>query len=195
MKHLRLCVWFVLWVTVLSPAYAGAEAPSEPPIAEVLRRAVKTSRSLGPERTRALCRRARLAGLVPTLKVAARRGLERGLSSSSTLESERQNASEGDDLTFEASLTFDLPRLVFASEEVRVLSIERWLANDRRKLLEEVTRLYFQRRRLVQERALAQAPDEELDLNIAEHEALLDAFTDGWFTRALAEAKKGKGAR
>jgi hypothetical protein len=169
---------------------AHAEPPAEPTVQQVLRMALRAARTLGPERTRELCRRARLAGLAPTLKLSARRGLEQDLSSSSTVESDRTNASQGDDLTLEASLSFELSRLVFASEEVRVLSIERWLSLDRRRLVEEVTRLYFQRQRLLRERAAAAAPDAELDVAIAEAEALLDAFTDGAYAEALASARK-----
>jgi hypothetical protein len=179
---------FLLTVSLL--ASAQAEPPVEPTIQQVLRLALKAARSLGPERTRELCRRARLAGLVPTLKVAARRGLEQDLSASSTADSDRTNASQGDDLTLEASLSFDLSRLVFASEEVRVLSIERWLLADRRRLIEEVTRLYFQRQRLLNEQATAAAPDPELAVAIAEIEALLDAFTDGAYAKALARARR-----
>ena len=62
--------------------------------------------------------------------------------------------------------------------------LKRWLAGDQRKLVEEAIRLYFRRRKLVLERQ--QASDPELDVAIAELDALLDALTDGGFTRALA---------
>jgi outer membrane protein TolC len=178
----------LLSVSLLAPVQA--EPPPEPTIREVLRMALRAARSLGPERTRELCRRARLAGLVPTLKLSAQRGLQQDLSSSQSLETDRTNSSQGDDLSLEASLSFELSRLVFASEEVRVLSVERWLVADRRRLIEEVTRLYFQRQRLVRERATAAAPDAELDTAIAEAEALLDAFTEGGFSRAPASGTK-----
>jgi hypothetical protein len=177
----------------LAVRQAHAEPPQEPTIREVLVMAQRASRSLGPGRTRELSRRARLSGLIPTLKISAQRGLSQGSSSTSTIDSDRTNASLGDDLTLEASLSFELPRLVFAPEEVRVLSVERWLDNDRRRFLEDVTKLYFQRRRLLHERASAAAPDAELENSIAEAEALLDAFTDGEYMRALERARaRGK---
>ena len=160
----------------------------EPSVREVLGMARRASGRLGPERTRELSRRARLSGLVPTLRLASRRGSKQDTTLSSTLSSDRTNASAGDDLTLEAGLTFELPRLVFASEEVRLLSVERWLVNDLRRFLEEVTHLYFQRQQLLRERAASAAPDAQLDVQIAELEALLDAFTDGAFADALAEA-------
>jgi outer membrane protein TolC len=177
----------LLSVSLLAPVHA--EPPPRPTIREVLRMALRAARTLGPERTRELCRRARLAGLVPTLKLSAQRGLQQDLSSSQGLETDRTNSSQGDDLSLEASLSFELSRLVFASEEVRVLSVERWLVADRRRLIEEVTRLYFQRQRLLRERAAAAAPDAELDAAIAEAEALLDAFTDGGFSAPTRPAE------
>jgi hypothetical protein len=176
---------FALVASLVVPAQAQTR---EPTIAEVLRMAQRAAQQSSPERTRALARRARLAGLVPTLKVGAERGLQQDLSASSGGDSERTNASLGDDVSVDASLTFELPRLVFAPEEVRLLSVDRWLLQDRKKLFDEVVRLYFQRRRLLAERARATTPNPESDLAIAEMQALLDAYTDGAFSLALAPA-------
>jgi hypothetical protein len=156
----------------------------------VIHMALDAARSLGPERLRELSRRARLAGLMPQLKLSADRGLKQDLSSSTTAASDRINAAVGDDLSLGATLTFELDRLVFAPEEVRLLSVERWLAADRRKLINDVVRLYFQRRRLLHEQANAGVRDEELADSIAEVEALLDGFTDGKFGEALAKRKE-----
>jgi hypothetical protein len=175
---------FVIAMLITCTARAQ-EAPREPSVQEVLVMARHAAGTLGPERTRELCRRARLSGLVPTVRFASRRGLSQDTSLSSTISADRTNASAGDDVSFEAGLTFELPRLVFASEEVRLLSVERWLVNDLRRFLQDVTHLYFQRRQLVRERAASPAPDAELDTQIDEIEALLDAFTDGGFSRAL----------
>jgi hypothetical protein len=186
--------WLVLWllVSLSLVARAQAEPPHDPTVREVLDMAKRAAGRLGPERTRDLAKRARLSGLVPSLRLSARRGLSQDTSSSTTVTSDRTNASLGDDLSLEASLNFDLPRLVFASEEVRLLSVERWLANDLRRFLEEVTHLYFQRRRLLAEQAQAPVPDAELDSQLAEVEALLDAFTDGAFGRALPRPTKAR---
>jgi hypothetical protein len=171
-----------------APAVAVPSRPSaEPPVADVVRMAQQAARGLAPERIRELARRARLTGLVPQLRVSVERGLQQDLSSSSTRTVDKTNTALGDDFSLSAGLTFQLDRLVFAPEEVRLLSVERWLAGNQRKLLQEVVKLYYQRRRLVRERALTRAPDGELDDSIAELEALLDGATDGAFTRALAD--------
>ncbi len=177
----------LLWLGFTAPTLA--ESDSKPPLTvrDVVRMAIKAARHSGPGRAEQLARRARLAGLVPQLKLGARRGLQQDQSSTSTLSDDRVNASLGDDLTVEAGLTFQLDRLVFAPEEVRLLAVERWLAADRRKLVEDVVRLFFRRERLVQERDSAAADDTALDADIAELEALLDAYTENQFTAALAK--------
>lgn len=175
-------------------ATATARPRSEsagPSARDVVRMVLAASRSLGLERTRALARRARLAGLMPQLRLSAERGLQQDLSSSSGSSSERLNEAVGDDLSLGLVLTFELDRLVFAAEEVRLLSIERWLLADQHKLVGEVVRLYYQRRRLQRELASAPTPDPELVDAIAEIEALLDEFTAGAFVRALEASRRG----
>lgn len=153
----------------------------------VVQMALKVARHTAPGRAEELGKRARLAGLVPQLRLGARRGLQQDQSLTSTLSDDRTNASLGDDLTLEAGLTFQLDRLVFAPEQVRLLAVERWLASDRRKLIEDVVRLFFRRARLLHEQKSAPIADPALDADIAELEALLDAYTDGAFSEALAK--------
>src|SRR5690606_1197158 len=108
----------------------------------------------------------------------------------STTAAETTRAAIGDDLSVGATLTFELDRLVFAPEEVRLLSVERWLASDRRKLLHDVVRLYFQRKRLLREQAAARVADPELVDSLREVEALLDALTAGAFSAALSHSRE-----
>jgi hypothetical protein len=164
-------------------------AAREPTVSAVIRMAARAARSLDPERLRELARRARLAGLAPELRVSVERGFDQDLTSSSSSSADSMRAAVGDELRFAAALTFDLDRLLFAPEEVRLLSVERWLASDRRKLVSEVVRLYFQRRRLLREQADARAPDDDLVDSIREVEALIDALTGGEFAAALARAR------
>ena len=168
-----------------SPAAVSRDARSGPGVRVVVRMALKAARRFGVARVRALARRARLAGLLPHVRLSAERGLEQDLSSSTTAQSDRTLAAVGDAISLGATLTFDLDRLVFAPEEVRLLSIERWLGSDERKLVTEVVRLYYQRRRLLREQASARAPDPELTDGISEIEAMLDALTGGEFASAL----------
>lgn len=180
-----------------APAPAGTKPPartstrpSGPSVRELVHMVLRAARHIDADRVQALVRRARLSGLLPTLRASSRRGLRQDLSSSSSSEVERLAAAVADDLSFEAALSFELSRLLFAPEEVRLLSVERWLAGDQRRLIEEAIRLYFQRRKLVLERERALAPDAELEIAIAELEALLDALTDGAFTKQLARPER-----
>lgn len=187
----RACVVVLCWLCALSVRAQTPPASSrEPSVGEVVKMAMRAARSLDPERIRALARRARLAGLMPVLRVSGERGFDQDLQESTSVSSGTTREAIGDDLSFGATLTFELDRLVFAPEEVRLLSVERWLATDRRKLVGEVVRLYFQRRRLLREQKNARAPDPELADSIHEVEALLDALTAGEFAKALAKARK-----
>ncbi len=185
----RCCVLLLLGL-LLADGVAAEPAPREPSIDEVVQLARGAARSLGPARVAALVRRARLRGLVPELRISADRGLSQDRSSSVGRTSDRNSAAIGDDFSAGATLTFELGRLVFAPDEVRILSIERWLASDLQKLVAEVIRLYFARQALLRELAAAPHGDAELGASIREHEALLDAYTDGGFsalrTRAAA---------
>ena len=57
-------------------------------------------------------------------------------------------------------------------------------------VLDEITQLYFERSRVLVELAGAQTPEEALRLRLRASElaAGIDAWTGGWFSRALREA-------
>jgi hypothetical protein len=84
-----------------------------------------------------------------------------------------------------AKLSWNLPRLVFNSEELDVAS----LAGLVEGLLKESTRLYFMRRRLQVDMILNPPGDTATlltkELRIQELTGLLDAMTGGWFRGAL----------
>jgi hypothetical protein len=195
MRHLLVAVLSCLCMTsegLAEPPATRQRATAQaagPSVREVVRMALKAARHIDPARIEALVRRARLAGLMPSLRLGAERGLKQDLSSSSSIEIERLASAVADDLSFDAVLTFDLSRLVFAPEEVRLLSVQRWLLGDQHKLIAEVVRLYFKRRKLIEDR-LSQADDGgERELAIAEIEALLDAFTEGAYAKALSRSR------
>jgi len=156
---------------------------SEPSVDVVIHHALATSQT-DPELARDLASHARLRGWVPTLRLGARRGLGRDLS---TYESEdpRTTASTDDDLSLEASLTFDLPRLVFSHEEVALLREQRALMTARLELIRMIIHLYFERRRLMIERDLLGMRDVAHAIGIEEATALLNSFTGGAFGRMM----------
>lgn len=89
--------------------------------------------------------------------------------------------------------TWDLPSLVMSSERLRAIDQAIDAAKLRGALLDEVTRLYFERRRLQVDMALAPRPDAqgrvEDALKLAEATARIDAMTVGRFSAALHPAQ------
>jgi hypothetical protein len=85
--------------------------------------------------------------------------------------------------------TWELGDLLYHPEEIDVLREAREVIELRDDVLDEITQLYFERRRVLIELAAAQTPEEALRLRLraAELAAGIDAWTGGWFSRALRE--------
>lgn len=160
-------------------------ARSEPPIRRVVRAATEVS-APDPDRASSLASRARLRGLVPVARAGVRRGQGQDLSELQSGDTTR--LSTDDELALHATLTFELDRLVFSGEEVSLLREERTRRAARADVVREVVHLYFERRRLLLERALL-APDLEREIRIEEITALLDAFTGGAFSRMIGPTR------
>lgn len=97
------------------------------------------------------------------------------------------------DHKFEVKARWDLNELVMSSDRIRVISESQDVVKLRDKVLDEVTRLYFDRRRL-QVDMLLNAGDMKTqvknELRLQELTAQLDAYTGGRFTEALIRARK-----
>jgi len=162
---------------------ALARYAREPKVEDVVRAALA---ALPAPRATALASRARDAGWVPTLGLRARRG--QGVDWSQTLGDQSIDVKSGDDLTLEASLSFDLDRVVFRSEEVALGRQALLEEEQRRARVREVIALYFERRRLQLERDRHGDPELARSVRIAEIEAVLDVFTKHAFQRMMARA-------
>jgi hypothetical protein len=96
----------------------------------------------------------------------------------------------GRDFGVGAVLRWDLGDGVFHPEEIDVSREVRELIELRDEVLDEVNQLYFERRRVQLERASLPDPSgleaERLALRARELAAGLDAWTGGWWSRALA---------
>jgi hypothetical protein len=124
----------------------------------------------------------------------ARRGQTVDLSAPQSLDAEALRVRSNDDLTLEATLSFDLERVVFRREEIALLRQSEVEQQARGRVVREVLQLYFERRRLQLERDLGRDPGLARTLRIAEIEALLDAFTNGSFRRMIAHNRWTTGA-
>lgn len=166
---------------------ALARYRSEPHVDAVVRAAIEAP-VLDPERARDAAERARLAGLLPRTQVDVRRGQGLDLSALQSTTGERNVWSSDDSLSVSGSVTFQLDRLLFASEEASLMRERRQLEERRLELVTQVVHLYFERRRLQVERDLAGTTEIAIELRILEAEALLDVFTNGAFSRMMPES-------
>lgn len=93
-----------------------------------------------------------------------------------------------------ARATWDLNELVMSSERIRVINEAQDLVKLRDQVLTEVTRLYFERRRVQVEMLLS--PKQDLpplvkdQLRLMELTASIDALTGGAFSEALLRSRR-----
>lgn len=178
-----------------SVAEVMAEFAGEPTIAEVQQMAMQYT-TTHPDMVRSWLSASRSTFLLPQLDVKYRKELD--LNEDFTYEQEEsgdltQNLTSGDvdnDDTYEIKLSWDLQKLIMSSERIRVISEAQDVAKLRDKVLEDVTRLYFDRRRH-QVEVLLNPPGSldaqiEAELRSQELTATLDAFTGGAFSATLS---------
>jgi hypothetical protein len=142
--------------------------------------------SLAEDRLDDLDTRARWSGLMPGLRLRATRLVDESISLSPTsYDAERTTMRGGASLWLEARATFQLDRLVFANEELRIERLRQQLATEREKLVERVLANLFAWQRhahalydpLVDTGACMQHA-----LQLEELAVRLDLLTDGWFS-------------
>jgi hypothetical protein len=172
--------------------------PGEPSV-QTVQRAALSYLDLGPGRMRALYRRASWRGWLPTVELEAGRALAHTSESASDqvvfasgLRDELRDTAR--DRSFDSevflSLSWELGDAVFPSETIDVSKEAREVIELRDDVLDEITQLYFERRRvLLQLAALGTDAGEEaarLRLRADELAAGLDAWTGGWFSAQAA---------
>jgi len=99
------------------------------------------------------------------------------------------NSRADDDDSFGVRLAWRLDKIVMSSERIRVINESQDIVKLRDKILEDVTRLYFDRRRLQVENLLSPSGDLRAqlknELRLQELTANIDALTGGRFSAAL----------
>jgi hypothetical protein len=127
-------------------------------------------------------RRARTAAALPTVTVQYDRRFDR----SWTLNQEAGEAdalrnNSGNQDTLRTKATWNLDRLIFSPDELRAARAVLDVADSRERLLVQITRLYFERQRILLERELEPPTtlDEAIDINLRlrELEGLLSGLT------------------
>ena len=178
-----------------SPARSEAELRFEPEVGAVQRAALRYL-ELGSDRLRRLERNVARRGLLPELSL---RGDYAGFRARDEDHDETVFASgdrhrlldrlneHGRDFLVGAQLSWDLGDTVYNPEEIDVSKEVRELIELRDEVLDEINQLYFERRRVLLERAQlpdpASAEAERLLLRARELAAGLDAWTGGWWSR------------
>lgn len=104
------------------------------------------------------------------------------------------DAGRDQDRTVIVSATWDLDQLIMSSERIRIINESQDVAKLRDKLLDEVTRVYFERRRVQVDMLLEPSRDlasQTQDyLRLMELTANIDALTGGEFSRALVATQR-----
>lgn len=167
--------------------YAG-----EPTVREVQDQAV-TYANVHPEVVDSWRTRARVNALAPRLRTGGQGTVNRDLRTveqtgeADTLFKNDDNAGR---LTVET--TWELDRLIFEPQEMNVAREAVRMANLRDRVLDEVTRRYFERRRLQIDIELSPPTDlndrVKKELRLQELTADIDAATGGWFGDKLTAA-------
>lgn len=185
-----------------TPPAEGSSTPTEPPIrldARLARGAVAAAlhRSRVVEagaRLASLASRSRSSAALPELRLRAMRVIDEDEALSPTeYDPSRVTAKGGSSTWMEARATWKLDRLVFAREEIAVERLRIGQARAVRVIEHDVLDglARWQRARW---RALdPEAPGDrriEAELEAATLEAMLDVWTEGWFSRELARRSR-----
>jgi photosystem II stability/assembly factor-like uncharacterized protein len=151
---------------------------NEPTIAQVQKAAIKYA-DVDMAKIISWRRQARCKAFLPTLSV----GYDKNVYGSST------GAMAIGPRGWDMDLSWDIGDLVWSSDQTSIDSRSRLTVQLRQDILNEVTNLYYERRRLKLE-LLMSPPQDELDklrkqLEIEEITASLDGLTNGYFSKAI----------
>jgi hypothetical protein len=139
--------------------------------------------------------RARANALAPRFQVGATGDVDRNLRSVTNLNATAapvEAKDENNSGRLQVVGTWELDRLIFEPQEMNVSRETVRVANLRDSMLQEVTRRYYERRRLQVDLDLTPPTDlgdrVRKELRLQELTADLDAATGGWFSEKLKAA-------
>jgi hypothetical protein len=178
-----------------SPRPPAPPPPVGPDILAVQRAALEYLQ-LDPEVANSLRARAKRSAWLPlvSVRVGHERGEDEGHGRDQSFVSGGlrnyydSDHGHSDDFNVDLTLAWNLGETVFNPDEIDVSRELRSVIALRDDVLDEVTQLYFERRRALDRLALVPPSEPEaeaLRLRSAELAAGIDAWTGGWFTRAL----------
>jgi len=158
----------------------------EPEISDVQRMAIRYA-GMDPSKIQRWHRQSRMKALVPSFSL----GVDRNSSELWHWDTGQSpdNMIKGRELTdWDLSLSWDLSDIVWSSDQTSIDSRAKLLTELREDVLSQVTRIYFERRRLqIESEGLAGGEQVWAELRIEELTALLDAYTGGEFSRGMTK--------
>jgi hypothetical protein len=167
---------------------------SEPDVQSVQAMALAYTKT-NPELVEGWLRASKQAYMLPKVNLQYEKENDQGLDYEYTLDVDGDLIAQLDgqdadnDDKFVVKLEWRLDKLVMSSEQIRVINESQDIVKLRDKVLDEVTRLYFDRRRLQVDLLLdpgtALKQQIENELRLQELSANLDAITGGAFSASL----------
>jgi hypothetical protein len=197
---------FESWPARSAPAAELQRVPEwtrDEPAVGVVQRAALLYLGLGPARMRQLRQRADRRGWLPRIDLRAGAGLQRDRSrdfdqafvSGALRELLDEELDRGHDASLSLTLSWDLGDGVFDPEVIDLSREARAVIELRDDVLDEINRLYFERRRVLVSLAGLGLDDgaESIRLRLRADElaAGLDAWTGGWFSRHTPRLASG----
>lgn len=165
----------------------GTASSAEPSIQQVHRMTIVYA-ELGPQKIRNWRALARLRAFVPSFSVGINQDRDANIVSSTTAGVTKFTIGpDRNTRSVDLGLSWDLGDFIWSPDQTSIDVRSRLTTQLRQDLLEEATRLYFERRRLLAEFEGQPSEDpalrKERDLRVAELTAYLDALTGGGFSR------------
>jgi len=165
---------------------------SEPSIRRIQQQAIKYA-EVRPQKIAKWRKQAMLAAFMPSVSLSYDKNVY-GSASTNTAESgdpKRYGTVMVGPRDWGIDLTWDLSEVVWNPDQTSIDSRSKLMVELRDDILDEVTRIYFERRRLQIELLLTPPKDTnekiEKDLRLAELTASVDALTGGYLSRMLNE--------
>ena len=167
----------------------------EPDLRSIHRAAIRYA-DVNPEKIRNWQRDSRLSHFLPKLSGGLQRAtdetvdIDRGATNTSDLFITGPNERSW---SYDAGVSWDLAELVWSSSQTSIDSRSKLMTELRNEILSSLTRLYFERKRLVTEFFLKPPSDELLRIELTQHieelTAHIDAYTGGYFSEEMARRK------
>ncbi len=158
-----------------------------PSIKEVQMMAVEYA-EVSPEKIKNWRNGAKWKALLPKLSVGFSEDSDDNVEIyTSSTKSYHYSAPREVDHSWDVDLTWDLSELVWNTEQTSIDTRSKLMVQLRDEILEEVTRLYFERKRIISEIKGSEEVSDHKRIRVEELTAYIDAYTGGKFSNKIEE--------